>query len=378
MKIEEFIAGTYLQQYNYKSFSPTRINNSWIWEDGKINTLLADVNRKLGVLDAFSLHVPDTDIFIEMHVVKEAAKSSKIEGTQTEIEEVLKKGSEIDPERKDDWQEVRNYIEAMNISINKLKTLPVSTRLLKEAHKILMRGVRGEYKNPGEFRTSQNWVGGATINDAVFIPPVHTEVNELMGDLENFLYNNQIDVPVLIKAAIAHYQFETIHPFLDGNGRIGRLLITLYLVSSKLLSKPSLYLSDYFERHRSLYYDNLNLVRESNKLSQWVKFFLAGVIEISDKGIDTFKSILKIKEQIDEKKIVLLGKKLPTAKKLMRYLYKKPVVTVQDIQEELSVSLPTANSLVSDFEKLGILNEKTGYKRNREFEFSDYLKLFKE
>jgi len=378
MKIEEFIAGTYLQQYNYKSFSPTRINNSWIWEDGKINTLLADVNRKLGVLDAFSLHVPDTDIFIEMHVVKEAAKSSKIEGTQTEIEEVLKKGSEIDPERKDDWQEVRNYIEAMNTPINKLKTLPVSTRLLKEAHKILMRGVRGEYKNPGEFRTSQNWVGGATINDAVFIPPVHTEVNELMGDLENFLYNNQIDVPVLIKAAIAHYQFETIHPFLDGNGRIGRLLITLYLVSSKLLSKPSLYLSDYFERHRSLYYDNLNLVRESNKLSQWVKFFLAGVIEISDKGIDTFKSILKIKEQIDEKKIVLLGKKLPTAKKLMRYLYKKPVVTVQDIQEELSVSLPTANSLVSDFEKLGILNEKTGYKRNREFEFSDYLKLFKE
>ena len=378
MKIEAFKSGRYLQQYQYKSFSPTRINDSWIWEDGKINTLLAEANRKLGALDAFSLHVPDTDIYIEMHIAKEAMKSSKIEGTQTEIEEALKKESEIAPERKDDWQEVHNYIEAMNTSISKLKTLPLSTRLLKEAHKILMSGVRGEKRNPGEFRTSQNWIGGATLKDATYIPPVHTEVNELMSDLENFLHNDQIDVPVLIRAGIAHYQFETIHPFLDGNGRIGRLLITLYLVSSGLLTRPSLYLSDYIEKHRQLYYDNLNHVRLKNDMLQWIKFFLVGIIETSDKGIDTFKTILKLKEQIEDKKLIKLGKKLSTAKSLLKYLFRKPVVTAQDVQDELKVSLPTVNSLLSDFERLGILDEKTGWKRNREFEFTEYLNLFRD
>lgn len=378
MKFEEFKSGSYLQQNNYKSFSPTRINHQWIWEDGKINTLLAEANRKLASLDTFAFQVPDIDIFIEMHIAKEATKSSKIEGTKTEIEEALKKESEIAPERKDDWHEVQNYIEAMNSSITKLKTLPISTRLLKDAHKILMKGVRGQYRNPGEFRISQNWIGGATIQDAIYIPPVHPEINELMSDMEKFLHNQQIEVPVLIKAGIAHYQFETIHPFLDGNGRIGRLLITLYLVSTKLLSKPCLYLSDYFERHRQLYYDNLNNVRIKNDIVQWIKFFLAGIIETSDKGITTFKNILKLKEEIEDKKLPELGKKLPTAKQLMKYLYKKPVVNVQEIQDELKVSLPTANSLIADFEKLKILNEKTGYKRNREFEFTEYLKLFKD
>lgn len=378
MKFEEFKSGSYLQQQDYKSFTPTKINQQWIWEDAKINTLLAEANRKLGSLDSFALQVPDIDIFIEMHIAKEAAKSSKIEGTKTEIEEALKKESEIAPERKDDWQEVQNYIEAMNTSISKLKTLPVSTRLLKDAHRILMKGVRGAHKNPGEFRTSQNWLGGATIHDAVYIPPVHTEINELMSDLEKFLHNNQIDVPVLIRAGIAHYQFETIHPFLDGNGRIGRLLITLYLVSTKLLSKPALYLSDYFERHRQLYYDNLNNARLKNDLSQWIKFFLAGIIETSEKGITTFKQILKLKERIEDNLLPELGKKLPTAKQLMKYLFRKPVVNVQEIQEELKVSLPTANSLIADFVKLKILTEKTGFKRNREFEFTEYLNLFKD
>jgi len=216
MKIEKFKSGKYLQQENYKSFSPRKINNSWTWEDTKLNILLAEANRKIGALDAFSLHVPDIDIFIEMHVAKEATKSSKIEGTQTEIDEALKRDLYIAPERRDDWQEVQNYIQAMNTSISKLKTLPVSTRLLKEAHKILMSGVRGEHRMPGEFRKSQNWIGGATLQDAVFIPPVHTEVDNLMSDLENFLHNEAINVPVLIRTAIAHYQFETIHPFLDG------------------------------------------------------------------------------------------------------------------------------------------------------------------
>jgi Fic family protein len=378
MKFDEFKSGSYLQQQDYKSFSPVKINQQWIWEDAKINTLLADASCKLGSLDTFALQVPDIDIFIEMHIAKEATKSSKIEGTQTEIEEALKKESDIAPERKNDWQEVTNYIEAMNSSIEKLKKLPVSTRLLKDAHRILMKGVRSQHRKPSEFRASQNWIGGATIQDAIYIPPVHMEINELMGDLENFLHNDGIDVPVLIRAGVAHYQFETIHPFLDGNGRIGRLLITLYLVSTKLLAKPSLYLSDYFERHRQIYYDNLNNVRVKNDLAQWIKFFLVGIIETSDKGITTFKQILNLKERIEDKLLPELGKKLQTAKQLMKYLYRKPVVYVQEIQDELKVSLPTANSLIADFVKLKILNEKTGYKRNREFEFTEYLKLFKD
>jgi len=378
MKIEKFKSGKYLQQENYKSFSPRKINNSWTWEDTKLNILLAEANRKIGALDAFSLHVPDIDIFIEMHVAKEATKSSKIEGTQTEIDEALKRDLYIAPERRDDWQEVQNYIQAMNTSISKLKTLPVSTRLLKEAHKILMSGVRGEHRMPGEFRKSQNWIGGATLQDAVFIPPVHTEVDNLMSDLENFLHNEAINVPVLIRTAIAHYQFETIHPFLDGNGRIGRLLIPLYLVSSGLLTKPSLYLSDYFEKHRRTYYDNLNNVKVKNDLVQWIKFFLVGIAETSEKGIETFKAILILNENIKDKKLSKLGKKITTAKKLLKYLYKKPIVTAQEVREALEVSLPTANSIVSDFERLGVLNEKTGWKRNREFEFTDYLKLFRD
>lgn len=266
----------------------------------------------------------------------------------------------------------------MNNSIQSLKELPLSTRLLKDAHRILMRGVRGEHKNPGEFRISQNWLGGASLKDAAYIPPMHTEVGELMSDLENFMNNKNLDVPILIRAGIAHYQFETIHPFLDGNGRIGRLLITLILVSAGLLVKPSLYLSDYFERHRQLYYDNLNNVRVKNDLIQWLKFFLVGIIETSNKGIETFTSILKLKEDIDDKKISSLGRKIPSAKLLIKYLYKKPVTTVQEVKEVLNISLPTANSLISDFEKLGILEEKTGWKRNREFEFTEYLNLFRD
>ena len=378
MKIEVFKSGSYEQQYEYKSFSPSKINNEWTWEDAKINTLLSEANRKIGSLDIFSQQVPDIDIFIEMHIAKEAVKSSKIEGTQTNIEEAVKNISDISPVGKEDWQEVRNYIEAMNSSIDSLKTMPISTRLMKNAHRILMKGVRGEHRNPGKFRTSQNWIGGASLKDAVYIPPLHAVVNELMSDLENFLHNDKIDVPVLIRASIAHYQFETIHPFLDGNGRIGRLLITLYLVSKNILTKPSLYLSDYFERHRQLYYDNLNNVRTKNDLLQWIKFFLVGIIETSQKGIYTFKNILKLKDDVEDKKLTELGRKLPMAKQLMKYLYKKPVVNVQEIQKELKVSLPTANSIISDFERLKILNEKTGWKRNREFEFTEYLNLFKD
>lgn len=376
MKIEEFKAGQYQQEYKYKSFIPNKINHEWIWGNAKINSLLSEANLSLGNLNAFSLYVPDVDVFIKMHLVKEATQSSRIEGTRTEIEEALLKDDDIQPEKKDDWKEVQNYIEAMNNSISKLKTLPVSTRLLKESHKILMQGVRGEGKTPGEFRTSQNWIGGATINDAVFVPPPHIQVNELMSDLENFLNNENINVPPLIKAAIGHYQFETIHPFLDGNGRIGRLLITLQMVSSGVLSKSTLYLSDYFERYRSIYYDNLNLVRIKNDLVQWIKFFLVAVIETSKRGTETFQEILKLKDKIENERIIKLGKKIPKAKQLMNKLYSNPIINSNDVKEFLKITPATANSLIQDFINMGILKEITGGKRYRLFRFEEYLKLF--
>lgn len=241
---------------------------------------------------------------------------------------------------------------------------------------MLMTGVRGKTKLPGEYRKSQNWIGGATLNDAVFIPPHHGEVSGLMGDVENFLHNQTIDVPNLIRVAIAHYQFETIHPFLDGNGRIGRLLITLYLVSQGVLVKPTLYLSEYFERHKGLYYDNLMKARVSNDLLQWVKFFLVAVGETSKKGISTLRKIIELKENIERTRIATLGKKTQRGLQLMDVLYKNPSITASDVEKVLAVTPKTANILISDFVNLGILLETTGGKRNRIFIFDEYLKLF--
>lgn len=376
MDLNEFKSGHYMQQFQYKSFSPEKINIEWTWKDPKINTLLAEANTKLGELNAFSLYIPEINFFIMMHIIKEAATSSRIEGTRTGVEEALLSEKEIDPEKRDDWREVQNYIKALNHSIDKLKEIPLSTGLLREAHKILLDGVRGKTKLPGEFRTSQNWIGGATLKDAVFIPPHFEELSDLMSDLENFIHNEEIDVPHLIRIAISHYQFETIHPFLDGNGRLGRLLITLYLVDKKMLDKPTLYLSEFFEKKKNLYYDNLNFVRTSNNLIQWIKFFLVAIIETSDKGIRTFRKILELKENIEGDKILRLGKKVNNGKKLMRLLYKKPIVNIKDVENELKVTTKSANAIIQDFIDLEILKEVTGYKRNRLFLFYEYYELF--
>ena len=378
MDLKDFTSGTYTQQRQYRSFTPSPVNHTWVWSNPKINTLLEDANHKLGALDAFSRQLPDVDYFIRMHVIKEATTSSRIEGTKTSVEEALLTGSEINPERRNDWQEVQNYIAAMNNAVKRLRRVPVSTRLLKETHKILLSKGRGSTKTLGEYRRSQNWIGGSSLKDAVFVPPSYEEVDPLMGDLENFLHNDSIDVPHLIRIAIGHYQFETIHPFLDGNGRVGRLLITLYLVSKGLLTRPTLYLSDYFDKHRSLYYDNLINARARNDLAQWIRFFLVAVAETCNNGISTFGKIQKLREDIEGKRIVQLGKRLPKAKTLVMSLYRNPRITAANVTTILRVTPKTANELIQDLVDLKILVESTGNKRNRVFSFVEYLKLFSE
>jgi Fic family protein len=375
MEFETFKAGRRQQRYQYESFEPVPVNHDWTWKDTKINQLLESAAAALGELNAFSRIVPDVDIFIRMHVVKEAQTSSRIEGTRTGIDEVLLSEEYISPEKRNDWHEVHNYITALNAAIEHLSELPLSNRLLKETHAILMRGVRGEHKLPGEFRISQNWIGGSSLNDAVFIPPHQENVPDLMGDLELFWHNENISVPQLIRIAISHYQFETIHPFLDGNGRIGRLLIPLYLVYHKLLVKPSLYLSDYFERNRDSYYDALMQVRTGNNLIHWVRFFLAGVLETAAKGRNVFSAILDLRTKT-EKQIFSMGKRAANARAALDFLYRQPLVDAAALERELRISLSTAHILINEFVRLGILMETTGQQRGRVFSFDRYLRLF--
>jgi Fic family protein len=377
MDIATFKSGKLKKQYGYKSFTPSLVNHEWCISDARVNNLLSEVDRRLGELNAFSMLIPDVDFFIKMHITKEATRSSRIEGTQTSIDEALQSEEHIDPEKRDDWQEVHNYITAMNYAIAQLDKLPLSARLLKLTHKRLLHGVRGKHKMPGEFRTSQNWIGGASPKDAIFVPPHHTEVIELMSDLEQFLNNEELEVPPLIRIAIAHYQFETIHPFLDGNGRLGRLMITLYLVSNKIIQRPTLYLSDFLERVRSLYYERLTEVRTKDSLLRWISLFLVGVLETANSSIATFHAIIKLRQEIEEKKIATLGKRVPMALTLIRYLYTQPIIDTTNIAHALGVNISTAHRLVQDFERLGILQEQTGYKRNRMFIFEDYIKLFR-
>jgi len=376
VNLSNFKAGKPVQRYQYKSFEPNLVNIAWQIDNAELVMILSQANIKLGELNAFSQLIPDVDFFIKMHVLKEGTKSSKIEGTQTNLDEAIQKEAYIQPEKKDDWQEVQNYVQAMNQAIESLQNLPLSNRLLKQTHKILLQGVRGTHKLPGEFRQSQNWIGGISLADATFIPPYQDSVPDLMADLERFLHNENIPVPHLIKVGIAHYQFETIHPFLDGNGRIGRLLITLFLVSNDLLHKPTLYLSDFFEKNKALYYDNLTRVRTHNDLTQWLKFFLEGVRSTSENSIQTFKNIIKLRSEA-EHKIISLGKKQVLAKSFLQYLYSSPITDAADAAEALGIYVSTALRLMDDFIKLKILVEVTGFKRNRIFAFDDYIKLFR-
>lgn len=374
--MKTFEAGKYINQGTYKSFQPNEINREWRIDNMELIQLLSQADRQLGRLDMYSEYIPNIDLFISMHVLKEATQSSKIEGTQTNIEEALLDRKDVNIEKRDDWEEVQNYISALNNAISALEKLPFSSRLIKQTHKTLLQGVRGKHKLPGEFRKSQNWIGGASIKDATFIPPVHSSINDLMSDLEKFAHNSEFYFPDLLKIALIHYQFETIHPFLDGNGRVGRLMITLYLVEKGILKKPILYLSDFFERNRLLYYDNLTKVRLNNDITQWFKFFLVGVIETAKSSIQTFDKILKLQKEVDAK-IQQLGQRAGNAKLVIHHLYQRPITDAQKVREITNLSQPAVYTLINELEKIGILKEITGGKRDKVYLFDVYLNLFR-
>ncbi|MCC2624807.1 MAG: cell filamentation protein Fic [Burkholderiales bacterium] len=373
--MKDFIAGQYVQQPYYKSFQPNPINRSWKIDNMELINLLSQADREMGKLDMYSEYIPNIDLFIHMNVVKEATQSNKIEGTQTTIEDALLDKESVPLDKRDDWEEVQNYVAAMTFAIKKLEELPFCSRLIRDTHKILLQGVRGNKKLPGEFRVSQNWIGGASINDAIFIPPHQSTINDLMTDLESFSHSTTNNLPILLKIALIHYQFETIHPFLDGNGRIGRLMITLFLVSTGTLKQPVLYLSDFFEKNRSNYYDKLTRVREHNDILNWLKFFLVGIIETAQKSIQTFDNILRLQKEVDIK-LSGLGIRAKNATTLINYLYQSPFINITETSKLLKITNVASAKLISLLEQVNILKEITGLKRDRVYVFNDYLKLF--
>ena len=376
MKLEEYKSGKYVKMNDYKAFIPSKINYNWGWDDTKLDKLLAEANRQIGELNAYSLLIPNVDLYIKMHVKIEANKSSRIEGTRTTVEEDLLDVTDINPEKRDDWEEVQNYVKATNYGVERIREgFPVCTRLIREIHKILMQGVRGEHKTPGEFRVSQNWIGGRMPSTAVYVPPPHTEVAECLSDFEKFINNEEIDTPDLIKSAILHYQFESIHPFLDGNGRIGRLLIPLYIQSKGMLEKSCLYISDYIERNKDAYYDMLTRVRTHNDMIGWIKFFLEVVIETSKTAKEKFRNVVELTMEMD-KVIMDLSVKPENARKVLDVLYDEPIISRKKILKKIDIKPTTLNVTVNSLQERGIIQETTGYSRNQVFAFQKYIDLF--
>ncbi|OGZ74162.1 MAG: cell filamentation protein Fic [Candidatus Staskawiczbacteria bacterium RIFCSPLOWO2_01_FULL_37_25b] len=371
-------SGKYINQLKddarYKAFVPDALPFK-IEVDEDLQSLLSKADLALGRLDGIAETLPDVDFFILMYIRKEATLSSQVEGTQATFADVLNAEAKIeDLEIRKDVDEILNYIDAMNYGLKRLKTFPLSLRLIKEIHKILLRGVRGEYKEPGEFKKSQNWVGGTTIERASFVPCPPQEVMSALYNMEKFLHNNS-RFPVLIKTGLIHSQFENIHPFLDGNGRIGRLLITFYLCQQKALDKPLLYLSEFFKKYRQEYYDRLNAVHEKDDIESWLKFFLEGIAVTANQAVDTSKKIIKLKDE-DTKKILSLGRSASKATLVFNSLFHTPTLTVKAVEKITGLKNPNALLLVSKMIKMGILKEITGRKRNKVFRYQNYVNLF--
>lgn len=373
------LIGTYRQTGSgYKAFVPELFpSKDLVKWDKDLILLLSKADRAIGKLNAIDQLVPDVDYFIFMYVKKEATLSSQIEGTQATLIDLVKAEAKLQDEHPpSDIDEIKNYINAMNYGIKRMKDLPLSLRLIKEIHKELLHGVRGHNKTPGEFRKTQNWIGGTTIETAAFVPPIVPEMQRALNDLEKFFHDDLSDLPPLIKTGLIHAQFETIHPFLDGNGRTGRLLITFFLYKEEVLSKPLLYLSDYFKRHRTIYYDKLNNYRLNNGIESWLKFFLEGVRAVSEEAVETSIKITKLREK-DIKTVSSFGRNVDTALILLDKLYSLPIVDSKLIGKITGISSKAnISALIEKFIKAGILKEATGKERNRRFVYSEYLKQF--
>ena len=372
-------AGYFMNETSgYKSFVPAKLPpDPPIQFDLEMQNLLSIADRKLGRLDGITQTLPNPDLFLAMYVRKEAVLSSQIEGTQASFVDVLSAEYNLDDDqRRDDVGEVSNYVRAMNWGISELERLPLSLRLLRNIHAKLLEGTRGSHRNPGEFRTTQNWIGpaGCTLNNATFVPPSVPNMETALGDLEKYFYADDA-MPALIKIALIHAQFETIHPFLDGNGRMGRLLITFWLCQQEILTKPLLYLSYYFKQHRTEYYDRLMDVRKKGDWENWIKFFLQGVAEVADEATNSAKEILRLKERCTE---LLYGEDRGNShyQHLLENLFENPFVRRNDVSKILGVSNPTAGNIIEVFCSAGILQDVTPQKvRNKLFVFSDYIEI---
>ncbi|MEM7714370.1 MAG: Fic family protein [Cyanobacteria bacterium P01_A01_bin.68] len=375
-------AGCYVQQARgYKAFIPSSLPpKPEINMDMEMWNLLSQADRALGRLDGSTDALPNPDLFVFMYVRKEAVLSSQIEGTQASLIDVLEfESNAFEPDNLQDVAEVVNYIAAVNHGLERLSSLPVSLRLIREIHEKLMQGVRGSERDPGEFRQTQNWIGsgGFTLANATYVPPPPHEMNQALDNLEKFLHD-PTPIPALIKVGLAHAQFETIHPFLDGNGRTGRLLITFLLCEKNILQRPLLYISHYFKRYRSEYYDRLQAVRDMGNWESWLKFFLKGVYEVAQEASATARQIVNMKEE--HRQIVLnnMGRRSGNALTLLENLYFQPFITIEFVEKLIQLSYPNANTLVKDLCNLGLLKEITGQKRNRAFAYDPYLTVFKD
>ncbi|MDX8518189.1 Fic family protein [Mesorhizobium abyssinicae] len=373
-------SGRYVRQpAGYRAFIPSPLPpNPQLTIDAELQNLLSRADRALGRLDGSIQTLPNPDLFVMMYVRKEAVLSSQIEGTQASINDLLKAEADIyDQQMPKDVDEVVNYLSAMNHGIARLDELPLSVRLIKEIHEKLLHGVRGHKLQPGELRQSQNWIGpgGSNLNSASFIPPPHEVAAEALSDLEKFLHAED-HIPPLIKIGLSHAQFETIHPFLDGNGRVGRLLIAFFLFERRLLMRPVLYLSHYFKQNRQEYYDRLQKTRVEGDWEGWIKFFLKGVGDVAEQATETAREIVSLRE--GHRSIISdqFGNSAGKANKVLEHLYRRPTVSINNVRDVLGISFPNASALIDKFVEAGMLVEITGQARNRRYFYAPYINLF--